>query len=208
MQLEQQESFTIHGPQLEILGEVETKLPAPAKKRGTASIVLVVLALVSVFGIGGAKLKGTESRAVASYSTMCTTNSGRTDAGKLAQAANDVLSGAGQILGQDDDLVRQAQKAVNAYIGDISRTSPTVHLEMVDAVELAYKTAQAKVDREERRDMDLAHDEFVSYENIIVREYLTKYNEYASVLDSTAFPTAQIGELWGVNSLPTFTLIG
>ena len=56
MQLEQQENFTIHGPQLEILGEVETKLPAPAKKRGTASIVLVALALVSVLGIGGAKL--------------------------------------------------------------------------------------------------------------------------------------------------------
>ena len=36
MQLEQQETFTIHGPQLEILGEVETKLPAPAKKRGVA----------------------------------------------------------------------------------------------------------------------------------------------------------------------------
>ena len=48
MQLEQQENFTIHGPQLEILGEVETKLPAPAKKRGTASSVLVALALVSV----------------------------------------------------------------------------------------------------------------------------------------------------------------
>ena len=58
MQLEQQENFTIHGPQLEILGEVETKLPAPAKKRGTASIVLAALALLSVLGIGGAKLKG------------------------------------------------------------------------------------------------------------------------------------------------------
>lgn len=58
MQLEQQENFTIHGPQLEILGEIETKLPAPAKKRGTASIVLAALALVSVLGIGGAKLKG------------------------------------------------------------------------------------------------------------------------------------------------------
>ena len=40
MQLEQQESFTIHGPQLEILGEVETKLPAPAKKRPVAAGVL------------------------------------------------------------------------------------------------------------------------------------------------------------------------
>ena len=52
MQLEQQETFTIHGPQLEVLGEVESKLPAPAKKRSTASVVLVALALVSVFGIG------------------------------------------------------------------------------------------------------------------------------------------------------------
>ena len=50
MQLEQQENFTIHGPQLEILGEVETKLPVPAKKRGTASVALVALALVSVLG--------------------------------------------------------------------------------------------------------------------------------------------------------------
>ena len=71
MQLEQQENFTIHGPQLEILGEIETKLPAPAKNRGTASIVLAALALVSVLGIGGAKLKGVESRAVSSYSAMC-----------------------------------------------------------------------------------------------------------------------------------------
>ena len=42
MQLEQQESFTIHGPQLEILGEVETKLPAPAKKRPVAAGVLAL----------------------------------------------------------------------------------------------------------------------------------------------------------------------
>ena len=45
MQLEQQETFTIHGPQLEVLGEVESKLPAPAKKRSMASVVLVALIL-------------------------------------------------------------------------------------------------------------------------------------------------------------------
>ena len=38
---------------------VETKLPTPAKKRGTASIVLVALALVSkCWASRGAKLKG------------------------------------------------------------------------------------------------------------------------------------------------------
>ena len=121
MQLEQQETFTIHGPQLEILGEVETKLPAPAKKRGVASLVLVALALVSVFGIGGARLKGTQTAAVAAYTEMCTTNSGRTDTGRLAQAAAQVVAEAGTILGEDNAAVQQAQKAVNEYIGDISR---------------------------------------------------------------------------------------
>ena len=70
MQLEQQETFTIHGPQLEVLGEVETKLPAPAKKRGTASVVLVALALVSVFGVGGAKLKGVYTNTAEGYTAQ------------------------------------------------------------------------------------------------------------------------------------------
>ena len=187
MQLEQQETFTIHGPQLEILGEVETKLPAPAKKRGVASLVLVALALVS---------------------EMCTTNSGRTDTGRLAQAAAQVVAETGTILGEDNAAVQQAQKAVNEYIGDISRQQPTVHSEMVNAVELAYKTAHAQRDKQDRRELDIAHDEFTSYENIIVREYLTKYNKYAAVVNSTAFPTAQLGALWGVETMPTFTLLG
>ena len=171
MQLEQQETFTIHGPQLEILGEVETKLPAPAKKRGVASLVLAALAFVSVFGIGGARLKGTQTAAIAAYTEMCTTNSGRTDTGRLAQAAAQVVAEAGTILGEDNAAVQQAQKAVNEYIGDISRQQPTVHSEMVNAVELAYKTAQAQRDKQDRRELDIAHDEFTSYENIIVREY-------------------------------------
>ena len=119
-----------------------------------------------------------------------------------------MVTGAGQILGEDNDLVRQAQQTVNAYVGDISRTAPTVQSEMVNAVELAYKTAQATTDKENRKEMDLAHDEFVSYQNIIVREYLTEYNKCAAILDSTAFPTAQLGALWGVNTLPRFTLMG
>ena len=58
MQLEQQETFELHGPQLEVFGEIENRLPPPARKRPAAALVLAALALVSVFGIGGAKLKG------------------------------------------------------------------------------------------------------------------------------------------------------
>ena len=58
MQLEQQESFEIKGPQLEVFGEAETRLPAAAKKRPAALAVLAVAIVVSVLGIGGAQLKG------------------------------------------------------------------------------------------------------------------------------------------------------
>ena len=70
MQLEQQETFVIHGPQLEVFGELETKLPAPAKKRPVAALALAALALASVFGIGGARLKGLRSSTARIYTTQ------------------------------------------------------------------------------------------------------------------------------------------
>ena len=57
MQLEQQETFEIKSPQLEVFGQVESKLPAPAKKRPFAAGFLAMMVLVSVFGIGGVQLK-------------------------------------------------------------------------------------------------------------------------------------------------------
>ena len=69
MQLQQQETFTIQGPQLEVLGQAESKLPAPARRAPTAALVLVVAALVSVFGIGGLKLKGSYARVQGLYTT-------------------------------------------------------------------------------------------------------------------------------------------
>ena len=50
MQLEQQESFEIKGPQLEVFGEAETRLPAAAKKRPAALAVLAVAIVASVLG--------------------------------------------------------------------------------------------------------------------------------------------------------------
>ena len=44
------------GPQLEVLGQAESRLPAPLKKRGTAWAAALALALVSVLLVGGLKL--------------------------------------------------------------------------------------------------------------------------------------------------------
>ena len=53
MQLQEQETFTISGPQLTVLGAAESRLPAPARKKPAAALFLAALALVSVFGLGG-----------------------------------------------------------------------------------------------------------------------------------------------------------
>ena len=58
MQLQEQETFTISGPQLAVLGAAESRLPAPARKKPAAALFLAALALVSVFGLGGLKMQG------------------------------------------------------------------------------------------------------------------------------------------------------
>ena len=69
MQLQQQETFTIQGPQLEVLGQAESKLPAPARRKPTAVLVLAALALVSGVGIGGLKVKGKYAGVQSLYTT-------------------------------------------------------------------------------------------------------------------------------------------
>ena len=54
MQLEQQESFEIKGPQLEVFGEAETRLPAAAKKRPAARAVRPGECVAAVLRMGGA----------------------------------------------------------------------------------------------------------------------------------------------------------
>ena len=40
MQLQEQETFTISGPQLAVLGAAESRLPAPARKKPAAALFL------------------------------------------------------------------------------------------------------------------------------------------------------------------------
>ena len=133
MQLEQQENFTIHGPQLEILGEVETKLPAPAKKRGTASIVLAALALLSVLGIGGAKLKGVY-RETAEIYTSAQDEYGHSIQGDFeaqADAAANLIKQAGTQRALDDQYnafvsaqatIERAANEYNLSVEDYEKT--------------------------------------------------------------------------------------
>ena len=116
MQLEQQETFTIHGPQLEVLGEVESKLPAPAKKRSTASVVLVALALVSVFGIGGAKLKGKYNDTAKFYTAIDKyNNSIQTDFGTQVDAAANLIKQVGYLENAPTEALQDARVALEVW---------------------------------------------------------------------------------------------
>ena len=117
MQLEQQESFEIKGPQLEVFGEVETKLPAPAKKRPTALAVLAAAALVSVLGIGGAKLEGVY-RETAEIYTSAQDNYGHSIQGDFetqTDAAANLIKQAGYVDSTPAAALQEAEDALAAY---------------------------------------------------------------------------------------------
>ena len=116
MQLEQQETFRIEGPQLEVFGQAESKLPAPAKKRPAAALALVVLALVSVLGIGGAKLNTKYNQVRAIYSASNEHGqSMENDLSLRADAAANLIRLCGQVLGEDAPSVQAAQQALDDW---------------------------------------------------------------------------------------------
>ncbi len=53
--------------------------------------------------------------------------------------------------------------------------------------------------------MDIAHDEFTSYENIIVREYkISVDDKYAAVEIPPQFPASLLAGLWGAQTPERF----
>lgn len=203
MQLEQQETFTIHGPQLEVLGEVETKLPAPAKKRGTASIVLVVLALVSVFGIGGAKLKGVYTDTAESYTAQ--DNYGHSIQGDFdtqADAAANLIKQAGYADAAPAAL-QDAEDALDAW-NAADRTPAaqyTANRKLYSAVDALYASLNNKVDSSTQRALDDQYNAFVSAQATIERaaaEYNLSVDDYEKTVSQ--FPANVIAGLWGAQT--------
>ena len=92
--------------------QLEQKLPAAFKHAGVPQIIAIVLVLVSVFGIGGAKLAGYYNNTMAGF------NSGKysitADMDQRVSAAANVVTVAKKITGVDAQLVQAAEQAVNA----------------------------------------------------------------------------------------------
>ena len=203
MQLEQQENFTIHGPQLEILGEIETKLPAPAKKRGTASIVLAALALVSVLGIGGAKLKGVY-RETAEIYTSAQDEYGHSIQGDFA--AN-LIKQAGYVDSTPAASLQEAEDALATWndTDDSPAVQYAANRRLYNAVDTLYASLNNKVDDTTQRALDDQYNAFVSAQATIERA-ANVYNLWVEDYEKTVsqFPANLISGLWGAQAPERF----
>ena len=211
MQLEQQESFEIKGPQLEVFGEVETKLPAPAKKRPTALAVLVAAALVSVLGIGGAQLKGQWRETSEIYTNQIDEygNGIQQDFSGQADAAASLIRIAGAVVGEQDADLQAAQTALENWNAAADRKNAneqyTLNQQLYTAIDTLYTAAADEADSKAKGQLTDLYDSFVSSQMILDRE-TAAYNQQADAyLKLTrGFPGGVQAALWGVGDIPTF----
>ena len=209
MQLEQQESFRIEGPQLEVFGQIESKLPAPAKKRPAAVLAIVLAALVAVFGIGGARLSGQYRQTRAIYSS--TNEHGQGMAGDLAaraDAAANLIRLCGQALGEDDATVQAAQAALDGWNAAADAGGPAdqfaANTALGGAVTAMYQQTDAAGGVTEA--ISGQYTEFLSRQDIILRTAANDYNPAAQGYNDTVsgFPANVIGLLWGAGEVQLF----
>lgn len=211
MQLEQQESFEIKGPQLEVFGEVETKLPAPAKKRPTALAVLVAAALVSVLGIGGAQLKGQWRETSEIYTNQIDEygNGIQQDFSSQADAAASLIRIAGAVVGEQDADLQAAQTALENWNKAADRKNANeqyaLNRQLYTAIDTLYTAAADEADSKAKGQLTDLYDSFVSSQMILDRE-TAAYNQQADAyLKLTrGFPGGVQAALWGVGDIPTF----
>ena len=211
MQLEQQESFEIKGPQLEVFGEVETKLPASAKKRPTALAVLAAAALVSVLGIGGAQLKGQWRETSEIYTNQIDEygNGIQQDFSGQADAAASLIRIAGAVVGEQDADLQAAQTALENWNKAADRKNAneqyTLNRQLYTAIDTLYTAAADEADSKAKGQLTDLYDSFVSSQMILDRE-TAAYNQQADAyLKLTrGFPGGVQAALWGVGDIPTF----
>ena len=199
MQLEQQETFEIKSPQLEVFGQVESKLPAPAKKRPFAAGFLAVMVLVSVFGIGGVQLKSRYRNVAEIYTSEVDKhgNSIQGDFTTLTDTAANLMRACQKVLGllaqwQDTAIAPAAQYAV-------------IH-QLDNAVDAMYTAAKAKATDDALDQINSLDASYVSTQSILQREIAQNYTTAAQSYNTMAsgFPANVIGTLWGAGQVELY----
>lgn len=209
LELEQQETFVIEGPQLEPLGQIESKLPAPARKKSVAAVAAAALALLSVFGIGGLKLRGARAAAAAVYTQADEYgNTIGSDLAAGADAAASLIRLGGRILGEDAAEVTDAAAQLDAW--NATPAEPDKQYDqfssLVRAVEDLYLAAGRRADDDQDAQLDALFAELTSRQDIVAHTAADTYNPAAARYNGTAaeFPASVIGALWGLDPVPLY----
>lgn len=206
-----QETYSVTGPQLDVLGRAEQKMPAPLKRRGLAVFLAVVLALGAVFGLGGAKLNGQYRAVTASYTAADEYGNGIvSDLAAYADAAANIISVGRQILdAQDPQLTAavQALEAFNAASTDHPAQQCAACSDLGAAVDALYQTlAATPMEQARASSLQTQRSEMLSRRDILEREAANGYNLAAQQYNQMAesFPASVIGAVWGCGKVELF----
>ena len=176
-----------------------------------AALALVVLALVSVFGIGGARLKGVRSSTAQIYSAQQDEygHSIQGDFAAQTDAAASLIRVAGNVLGKQDADVLNAQAALDAWNAQASADQPAVQYQLnttlLGAVDILYTAAADSADSKAKGQLDDLYDGFTSAQATIQRaaaDYNTRAESYNKT--AAAFPANVLAGLWNAGPLQTF----
>ena len=205
MQLEQQETFEIKSPQLEVFGQVESKLPAPAKKRPFAAGFLAVMVLVSVFGIGGVQLKSRYRNVAEIYTSEVDKhgNSIQGDFTTLTDTAANLMRACQKVLGEADsncttvaDLLAQWQDTAIAPAAQYA----VIH-QLDNAVDAMYTAAKAKATDDALDQINSLDASYVSTQSILQREIAQNYTTAAqsyNTIASAVLAAVTAAAVWAV----------
>ena len=167
------------GPQLEVLGEVETKLPQPVQRRATAWVLTVAVALAAVFGLGGMKLQSAHRAAVKEFTTGAHEEyegfSLSVDLNERLEAGATLAKIGKQQLGETNAFVNEAFAQVEALYPNLQEN------DTAKAQWEEFKSRQYTID--------------LSAYNTVAEQY----NDMAA-----AFPANLIGAVWGATEVERF----
>ena len=195
------------GPQLEVLAQAETRLPAPLKQKAVAVVLAAVMALAAVFGLGGGKLHSKYNAAASEF--MSTSESHGISmsmdlAERLNAAANIVTIAKAQ--GGSFAALESAEQAIDALEQALEQESPAAcydaNVALGKAIDLLHQellTAGVS----DTKSLDSQWDEFQSrqftLDNAGYNDAADGYNETAS-----GVPAGLIAAVWGGTEVERF----
>ena len=191
------------------VGHIPADAAQTAAQGVAAALVLAALALVSVLGIGGAKLKGVY-RETAEIYTSAQDEYGHSIQGDFeaqADAAANLIKQAGYVDSTPAAALQEAEDALATWndTDDSPAVQYAANRRLYNAVDTLYASLNNKVDDSTQRALDDQYNAFVSAQATIERA-ANVYNLWVEDYEKTVsqFPANLISGLWGAQAPERF----